>query len=51
MTFNKFKTDSYCIGGRHRSATKNINADIASKVSKALIGYCSVRNRKKIIDR
>ena len=28
MTFQKFKTDSYCVGGRHRSATKNIVGDI-----------------------
>ena len=47
MTFNKFKTDSYCVGGRHRSATKNIYGDITSKGSKVLIGYCSVCNRKK----
>ena len=47
MTLNKFKTDSYCVGGRHRSATKNIYGDITSKGSKVLIGYCSVCNRKK----
>ena len=28
MTFNKFKTDSYCVGDRRRSATKNIVGDI-----------------------
>ena len=33
MTFNKFKTDSYCVGGRHRSATKNVYGDIASEGS------------------
>ena len=38
MTFDKFKTDSYCVGGRHRSATKNIYGDITSKGSKGLIG-------------
>ena len=47
MTFNKFKTDSYCVEGRHRSATKNIYGDTASKCSKVLIGYCSVCNRNK----
>ena len=47
MTFNKFKTDSYCVGGRHRSATKNIYGDITSKGSKVLISKCSVCNRKK----
>ena len=28
MSFQKFKGDSYCIGGRHRSGTKNIVGDI-----------------------
>ena len=49
MTLNKFKTDSYCLGGRHRSATKNICGDITSKGSKVLINYCSVCNRKKSV--
>ena len=47
MTFNKFKTDSHCVGGRHRSATVKIYGDVTSKGSKVLIGYCSVCNRKK----
>ena len=47
MTFNKYKTDSYCVGGRHRSSTKNIYGDITSKRSKVLIGFCSICNRKK----
>ena len=47
MSFQKFKSDSYCVGGRHRSATKNIYGDIISKGSKILIGYCSICNRKK----
>ena len=47
MTFQKFKTDSYCVGGRHRSATVKIYGDITPKCSKVLIGYCSVCNRKK----
>ena len=47
MSFQKFKTDSYCLGGRRRSATIKIYADITSKGSKVLIGYCSVCNRKK----
>ena len=28
MSFNKFETDSYCVGGRQRSAIKNIVGDI-----------------------
>ena len=47
MSFQKFETDSYCVGGRHRSATVKIHGDITPKVSKVLIGYCSVCNRKK----
>ena len=47
MTFNKFKTDSYCVGGRHRSATVKIYGDVTSKGSKVVICYCSVCNRKK----
>ena len=47
MSFNKFKSDSYCVGGRHKSATVKIYGDITSKGSKVLIGYCSICNRKK----
>ena len=47
MSFQKFKTDSYCVGGRHRSAAIKIYGDITSKGSKVPIGYCSVCNRKK----
>ena len=38
MNFNKFESDSYCVGGRHRSAFLKICDDITSKVSKVLIG-------------
>ena len=48
MRFQKFKSDSYCVGVRHRSATKNIYGDITSKSSKVLIGYCSICNRKNL---
>ena len=40
MNLNKFETDSYCVGGGHRSATKNIYGDITFKGSKVIIGYC-----------
>ena len=50
MSFQKFKSDNFCVGGRHRSATKNNYVDIPSKGSKVLIGYCSICNRKKIYD-
>ena len=48
MTFNKFENDSYCVGGRHRSATKNIYGSKTSKGSKVLIGFCSVCNKKSM---
>ena len=48
----KFQTDSYCVGGRHRSGTKNIVGEIrnnkkTSKEVKLLVGQCTVCNRKK----
>ena len=52
MSFQKFKSDSYCVGGRHRSATKNIVGDItinkkSGKEVKLLVGKCVICDRKK----
>ena len=47
MSFQKIESDGYCVGGRHRSATKNNYGDLTSKSSKVLIGYCSNCKRKK----
>ena len=47
MNFQRFKSDSSCVGGRHRSATKNIYGDISSKGDKVIFGHCSICNRKK----
>ena len=47
MSFQKFKSDSYCVGGRHRSSTIKFHADKTSKGSKVIFGYCSICNRKK----
>ena len=52
MSFKKFKSDSYCVGGRHRSATKDIVPDIiinkkTGKEIKLLVGMCVICNRKK----
>ena len=47
MSFQKFENDSYCVGGRHRSATTKIYGSITFKVNKVLFGYCSICNRKK----
>ena len=46
MRFQKFKCDSYCVDGRHRSATIKTYGDITSIGSKVLIGFCSICNRK-----
>ena len=52
MSFNKIKTDSYCVGGRHKSGTKNIVGEITinkktGKEVKLLVGRCGICNRKK----
>ena len=52
MSFQKFKTDSYCVGGRHRSSTKDMVGDITNnkktgKEVKLLVGKCVICNRKK----
>ena len=51
MSFQKFKSDSYSVGGRHRSATKNIVGDItinkkSGKEVKLLVGKCVICDRK-----
>ena len=48
----KFQSDSYCVGGRHRSGRKNIvgairNNKKTGKDVKLLVGQCMVCNRKK----
>ena len=47
MSFQKFKSDFYCVGCRHRSPTTNLYGDIPSKGSKVLFGYCSINNCKR----
>ena len=39
--------DSYSVGVRNRSATKNFHDDITSKGSIVKIGFCSICNFKK----
>ena len=48
----KFETNSYCVGGKHHSGTKNISGEITinkktNKEIKLLVGKCMVCNRKK----
>ena len=52
MNSQKFATDSYCVGGRHRSGTKDITGEITvnkktGKDTKLLVGKCVICNRKK----
>ena len=54
MSFRKFEKDGYCVGGRHRSATKNIVGDITinkktGKEVKLLVGKCVICDRKKTL--
>ena len=37
MSFRKFKSDSYCVGGRHRFSTKKNIYDITGKGSIILL--------------
>ena len=46
MSFSKFKNNSYCVGGKHYSATTNIRGDITQNKKtgapvKLLRGTCS----------
>ena len=52
MSSQKFKTNSYCAGGRHHSSTSIISGDITinkktGKEVKLLVGKCMICNRKK----
>ena len=44
---NKFKTNSYCVGGRHYSGTINIRGAITSKSTTMLKGNCVKCKRNK----
>ena len=51
MSFQKFKTNNYCVGGKHRSGTKNVAGEISfnektGKEIKLLVGKCEVCNKK-----
>ena len=44
---NKFKANSFCVGGRNYSGTNNISGAITSKGSKVLKGNCVICRRNK----
>ena len=43
----KFKTNSYCVGGRYYSGTINIHGFISAKGAKMLKGNCVICRRNK----
>ena len=52
MNSQKFKSDNYCVGGKHRSGTKNITGEMTvnkktGKQIKLLVGKCVICDRKK----
>ena len=52
MSFNKFKNNSYCVGGKHYSTTINLRGDITQNKKtgapvKLLRGTCSSCKRNK----
>ena len=52
MNSQKFKTNSYCVGGKHRSRTKNITGEVTvnkktGREIKLLVGKCVICDRKK----
>ena len=46
-SFSKFKTNSYCVGGRHDSGTNNITGVVSAKGTKMLKGNCVKCRRNK----
>ena len=52
MSFQKFKSDSYCVGSRHRSGTENIVGEIIynkknGKEIKLLVGKSVICDKRK----
>ena len=52
MSFQRFKTNYYCVGQKHYSGTKNIVGEITLNIKtgreiKLLVGQCSICNRKQ----
>ena len=46
MSFQKFRSNFYCVGGRRRSATTKNFGNITSEGSRVLIGPCSICDNK-----
>ena len=53
MNSQKFKNNSYCVGGKRYSGTKNITGEITvnkktAKQIKLLVGKCVICDRKNL---
>ena len=53
MNSQKFKTNSYCVGSKHYSGTKNVTGEITvnkktGKEIKLLVRKCVVCNKKNL---
>ena len=46
-SFNKSKTNSFCVGGRHYTGTSNIRGVVSAKGTKRLKGNCVKCRRNK----
>ena len=46
MSYRKFESNLYCVGGRHQSATLSIECDVTKKGRKLFSGNCFKYNRK-----
>ena len=54
MSSQKIKSDSFCVGGKHKSGTKNVVGERrffkkTGKEVKLIVGQCVVCDRKKSI--
>ena len=51
MSFQKFETNIYCVGCRHKSGTKNIGEEVTYKKTgediKFLVGKCVICDKQK----
>ena len=48
-SYNKFKTNFCCVGGRHYSGTNNIRVVVSAKGTKMLKGNCTKCKRNKSV--
>ena len=49
MSFEKFKTKSFCFGGRHKSATVSTEGDLTKIGKSFLFGKCDQCYKKELM--